>query len=114
MKIIFACAFLLAVLVQFAPANAGQKAAVSAQQWQVFNPRPDYPYEARLKHISGTGIYVLDLDPRDGHVIRTVAAQSSGHKILDDAAITTFMKWRFKPGCPPRVKVPSTWTIDRR
>jgi periplasmic protein TonB len=76
--------------------------------------KPDYPQEARRRHIMGSGIVVLNVDRASGRVTSVTMAQSTGHKILDDAAIHTFSQWRFKPGVVTigRVKIPisyKTW-----
>jgi periplasmic protein TonB len=76
--------------------------------------KPDYPLEARQRHMAGSGIVVLNVDRASGRVTSVTMAQSTGHKILDDAAIHTFSQWRFKPGVVTmgRVKIPisyKTW-----
>jgi protein TonB len=70
--------------------------------------KPDYPQEARHRHITGSGIVVLNVDRASGRVTSVTMAQSTGHKILDDAAIHTFSQWRFKPGVVSegKVKIP--------
>ena len=38
-------------------------------------------------------------------------AESTPAPLLDDAAITAFRRWRFKPGnYPPAVRIPITYT----
>jgi hypothetical protein len=32
--------------------------------------------------------------------------QSTGNKLLDGAALEAYLKWRFKPGSVPQVKMP--------
>jgi TonB family protein len=32
--------------------------------------------------------------------------KSTGHQILDDAVISAFLQWRFKPGTPAKVEIP--------
>lgn len=85
--------------VQFSAAKA---TAVSA-------PRVEYPYEARAKGISGTGFYILHLNPQ-GSVVFVQIVHSSGHRILDREAVSTLKRWRFKPG-PKKVRFPLTWSL---
>ena len=51
----------------------------------------------------------MEVDPRNGQVIRTYVVTSSGFEILDDAALKAYRKFRFKPGGPSRVEVPCEW-----
>lgn len=77
----------------------------------LYAPVPPYPREARAKEMSGAGWYVLDIDS-NGRVGRAIIAISSGHKLLDKVALSTFKQWRFRPGTVSRVKVPARWTLD--
>ena len=74
-------------------------------------PRPEYPYEARRRNITGSGVVALTVDPANGEVIDAVMEQSIGSSILDQAALSAFRRWRFKAGTPGRVRVPITFTI---
>lgn len=74
---------------------------------------PAYPYEARRRGITGTGIYVVDLD-RQGRVTAVHVGASTGSRILDNAALEALKHWRFEPGSPPRLKMPFTWSLPRR
>ena len=76
-----------------------------------FTPRPEYPYEARAQQLTGTGIAVFEVDSPTGRVKRVFMAISTGAKILDDAAIDAFSRWRFKPGAPPFIKTPISFTL---
>src|SRR6266566_522894 len=58
---------------------------------------PVLPPEAKTKHLSGSGVILVHVRP-DGTVARAEVARSSGHKILDDAALTAFSQWQFIPG----------------
>ena len=60
-------------------------------------PYPKYPYEARARHITGKGILILHVDRAKGIVTSVSIQKSTGHKILDDAAVEAFRQWRFKP-----------------
>jgi protein TonB len=70
---------------------------------------PIIPPEARAKHLSGSGI-ILVYVRLDGTVERAEVVRSSGHKILDDAALAAFSQWQFIPGRLKKVKIPFTFT----
>src|SRR6266404_6751264 len=82
----------------------------SARASAVFAPRPDYPYEARARKITGSGVCVLTVDP-GGSVTDATMAQSIGIPVLDNATVSTFRRWRFSPGMYSKVKVPITYTM---
>ena len=78
----------------------------------IFAPKPDYPYEARSRHVTGSGVAVLSVDTASGSVTDATMAQSIGSPILDNATTSTFRRWRFQPGkVAPKVKVPITYTM---
>lgn len=74
-------------------------------------PRPEYPYEARRQRITGSGIVAMTVDPATGRVTEVSMWQSTGSPYLDNAAITGFRRWRFKPGTAFRIKSPITYTL---
>lgn len=74
-------------------------------------PRPEYPYEARSRHITGSGVAVMAVDPATGFVGDVVMEQSIGNSILDNTAISAFRRWRFKSGTPRKVRVPITFNL---
>jgi TonB family protein len=77
----------------------------------VYAPRPAYPYAARARHLTGSGVALLELDPRTGNVTSAHMLKSTGHQILDDCALAAFRQWRFKLGTESPVKVPITHTM---
>src|SRR5438093_10271393 len=97
-----------------APQAAGRPGAMSissAKALATYAPRPQYPYEARSRHVTGSGVCVVDVDPGSGSVTSASMAQSIGSPILDNAATSAFRQWRFKPGTVSKVKIPITFTM---
>ncbi len=92
-------------------ARPGVASISSAKAAAVFAPRPEYPYEARSRRITGSGVCVLTIDTASGNVTDASMAQSIGSPILDNATVSTFRRWRFKPGAFSKVKVPITYTM---
>ena len=58
-------------------------------------PAPGYPITARRNHWTGAGIFICKGRP-DGTVSSVDVRQSTGHEILDQAAIAALRQWRFK------------------
>jgi TonB family protein len=78
----------------------------------VYAPRPNYPYEARMHHLQGSGLAILTIDPATGNVSNVVMRASTGVGILDDETISTFSRWRFKPGTVNKVRVPINFILS--
>jgi TonB family protein len=72
---------------------------------------PQYPYEAKRAHISGSGVCVMTVDAASGNVTGAVMEQSTGSGILDKVTTDAFRKWRFKPGTVSQVRVPISYEI---
>ena len=86
--------------------SPGGTMSISLSRAATYAPKPEYPSEARTRHITGSGVCVVDVDPGSGNVTGASMAQSTGNPILDDSAVRTFRKWRFKPGTVSRVRIP--------
>jgi TonB family protein len=78
----------------------------------IYAPRPAYPYEARAKRLTGSGVAILTIDPATGNVTTAEMAASTGVEILDDATISTFRRWRFKPGTIKKVEIPIVFSLS--
>jgi TonB family protein len=92
-------------LAMFTTAMPGTPVRLNPE-WLSYCPQPQYPYEARSKHIQGTGIFVLHVH---GDVVAKVDTyRSTGWPILDNAALSCMRQWRFKPNTPVLVVVPIT------
>jgi TonB family protein len=90
----------------------GTMSISGAKAIAIFAPKPEYPYEARSRHVTGSGVAVLSVDTASGNVTDASMAQSIGSPILDNSTVSTFRRWRFAPGkCAPKVKVPITYTM---
>jgi len=73
-------------------------------------PEPKYPEEAWKKGITGSGVCSMVINPSTGAVVRASMAVSMGNPLLDQAALSAFRKFRFKPGGPVTVRMPITFT----
>ena len=85
-------------------ASAAKAVAISA-------PRPEYPYEARSRRITGGGVCLLIVDKQSGVVTNATMVQSTGNPILDNSSVSAFRRWRFKPGAVDKVRMPIAFTM---
>jgi TonB family protein len=91
---------------------AGTMSITGAKALAISAPKPEYPYEARSRHIMGSGVCVVSVDVSTGAVTDASMAQSLGNPILDNSATSAFRRWRFKPGTVAKVKIPITFTMS--
>ncbi|HWP66484.1 MAG TPA: energy transducer TonB, partial [Candidatus Limnocylindria bacterium] len=78
------------------------------------NPDPPYPLAARRLGIQGRVLLEVVVDP-DGRAATVRVRSSSGHRVLDDAAVDTVRhRWRFIPARRNGVPVQSTVTVPIR
>jgi len=96
---------------KFTPIKAQAMTMSRAKALAVNAPRPQYPYEARSRKITGSGVCVVTVDPGSGSVTGASMTQSIGSPILDNAALSAFRQWRFRPGTVSQVKIPITFTM---
>jgi TonB family protein len=75
-------------------------------------PRPESPPEARAKHLSGRGIFLLHFDKPTGNIISVTVSQSTGSVILDQAAMATLRQWHATPNCPREVPMTITYSVQ--
>lgn len=61
------------------------------------NPEPEYPPLARRRGLEGTVVLEALITP-EGAVGGLTVHQSSGHPLLDEAALKSVKGWRFEPG----------------
>ena len=76
--------------------------------------RPEYPAEAQAQRLTGTGIFVLHVDPKNGLVRSIDIEKSTGHKLLDDASVKAFANLQFKRRLASRVKIPVSFVMPGR
>jgi len=107
------CLLVLAALGSSGVA-AGTKEAIAKDPRAVVisAPRPEYPYEARRRNITGSGRVIMLVDRATGKVTSCQMAPSTGSVILDAAALNAFRRWRFQPGTVKEVRIPITFTMS--
>ena len=81
----------------------------AAKTVAISTPLPNYPYEARRAHVTGSGVCIMNVDTGSGNVTSAAMAKSTGNAILDKVTTDTFGKWRFKPGTISQIQVPITY-----
>ena len=78
-------------------AESSTPAMIMARPLYRQNPPPEYPARARRRHLQGTVILEVSVT-NDGKVAQLRINESSGHKILDRAALKAVKGWLFEPG----------------
>lgn len=91
--------------------SAAPLTITSVRSLAINAPRPEYPYEARRQKVTGDGLVGMRVDPASGEVRDVSMLKSTGNPFLDNAALSGFRKWRFKPGTASSVKCPVTFTL---
>ena len=93
----------------------GHSSALSDEElvrYAVASPGAGYPEAAQKAKVTGSGLYELQLN-KAGTTTGVAIVKSSGSAVLDQAARSAFLKWRFKPGVFSRVRVPVSWSVNR-
>jgi TonB family protein len=93
----------------------GHKSVVTDEElvrYATASPSAGYPEEAQKKKLAGSGIYELQVN-KSGTPTAVAIVKSSGSAVLDQAARSAFLKWRFKPGVFRSVRVPVSWAVNR-
>jgi TonB family protein len=75
----------------------------------ISHPTPEYPKPARAQQLSGTAVFELHVSLETGEVTSVTVASSTGHPMLDRAAIKTLKHWKFRPHTVTHVKLPITF-----
>ena len=79
--------------------------ATPAKHPVLYAPRPEYPLAARKRHWTGAGVFACNIRS-NGTVASVDVLRSTGHQMLDQAAITALRQWRFQSGETKLIKVP--------
>jgi TonB family protein len=90
---------------------AGAPSVSSARALALSAPWPKYPSAARQNGITGDGVALMMIDSRRGSVTHVSMLKSTGNASLDDAAMRSFRRWRFRPGSISRLKAPVTFRL---
>src|SRR5213595_773944 len=77
---------------KFTPIKQSAMSMSQAKALAVNSPRPPYPYEARAKRITGSGVITATVDPASGNVTDASVTKSTGSSILDEAAVSAFRR----------------------
>lgn len=77
------------------------------------NPRPEYPSLARRRRYEGRTVLRVHVTETGG-VAQVTLAQTSGHGVLDRAAVDAVRRWRFIPARKVGAPVPSTVLVPVR
>lgn len=77
------------------------------------NPRPEYPLPCRRRHEEGEVRVAVTVSP-DGRPLRVLLAKSSGHVLLDQAAIDAVRGWTFEPARASELAVASEVVVPVR
>ncbi len=77
------------------------------------NQAPPYPWEARQRGWQGVIILKIDVDT-SGKPTKVKKEKSSGYDILDESAVRTVRKWRFRPAQLGAIPIESTVRVPIR
>ena len=75
-------------------------------------PTPPYPIAYRARHLTGSGSFWLHFSPKTGRVDAVKIVESTGHAELDNVAVSTFYRWRCRPGQLDHAIIPATFTLE--
>jgi TonB family protein len=75
---------------------------------------PEYPVAARRSRLHGQGVLVGDVNFDTGDVKSVRMEKSTGSTILDQAALTAFGQWKFKPRTIRKFRTPIDFTTTPR
>lgn len=72
---------------------------------------PEYPYNDRAQRHVGQGWFAIYLDLPTGVPTSVAILKSTGYSSLDNCAIASFRRWRWKPGKWKEIDMPVTFTL---
>ena len=76
--------------------------------------QPQYPYEVRARHVTGSGLFRIILDLSTGSVAKVAVIKSTGTPFLDNSVLQAFRQCRWKPGKWKEIDVPVVFTMAPR
>jgi len=76
----------------------------------LFAPKPGYPRSELVQRNEGVAVIRLDIDIKTGTTTYVTLLKSSGFPKLDEVALGSFAKWRWKPGTWKQVEIPVVFT----
>ncbi len=103
----------LAVVFISTPVLAGvrERQYASGKDFFIHGHLPQYPFEARRTHQEGEARFRLYID-KSGRVTSVKTLQSTGHPLLDNAAVKSFMSFQARPGPRREAEVPVTFVLN--
>jgi protein TonB len=103
--------WLLVIMFLSVAVDGNSKDTSQAQHHALYAPPPEYPFAARKHHWTGHGVFACKIRS-DGTVASVDVRRSTGHQMLDQAAITAFRQWRFQPADMKLVNIPITFWMN--
>lgn len=99
MKLLSLINLLLAPILLASPTKGAvpQEAVADWKTFVIKHPWPQYPFFAQEFRYSGEGRFRFEIDPETAGVNSITVLKSTGHKVLDDAAIVALRRWQFRP-----------------
>jgi protein TonB len=95
------------------PAPAPTVPALQARANYERNPPPPYPRSARRQGLQGVVLLAVRVNER-GRVESLHVVESSGHAVLDQAALKAVRDWRFRPARAGPLPIASTVEVPVR
>jgi TonB family protein len=106
------CMLLVMIFLTVAVIGNSQAADdTHAKHHALYAPRPNYPLYARQYHWTGEGLFACHIRP-DGTVASVDVLRSTGHAMLDRAAIKALRQWRFQSGDMNAIKIPINFSMS--
>ena len=90
--------------------NIGHVIRVQANPNYFQNPSPEYPELAKQMRQEGLVMLAVDVN-KEGVPMKVVIKQSSGFRLLDQAAVKAVSHWKFQPGRIGDLPVESSVTV---
>jgi len=94
-------------------ARSGTSNAIGALARYRSNPAPAYPPACRRRHEEGVVLVSVQVEA-DGRPSSISLKQSSGHRLLDEAALDAVRRWTFEPALADGVPVSSIALVPVR